>query len=215
MRNEIVETARQFVDCMHGEERSSEKDVMVFFKIVAMAGFEPSLVVPGRLVGNYLDQDGSKTGETYPINTTNPYKVVGQNGCDHYHATGWLDSIVRITGKALDREECIQRVRREIERSMPLEPIKLTAEGDMLKECHPAINTEYLVDHTRDTDAIRMTAGVHAYCRGYLDRVEISATHNALVCRRCHLRVPFPKTAATYGALRGTLALHRGQQKGA
>lgn len=214
MRDQIAVAAEQFVDCVRDTQKDPTKEAAVFFKVVAMAGFEPSRIVPGRIIGDYLEQDGSRTGETYLVNTTNPHKVVGQNGRDHYHATGWLDSMVRIAAKIRDREECIDRVKREIERSIPLDPIQLTTEGDGLEECHPSIDTEYLVDHTRDTDAIRMTAGVHAFCNGYFDRVEISKTHNALVCRKCHLRVPFPKTVTTYGALRGTLVLQRGQQKG-
>lgn len=213
MREQIIEAAEQFVDCVHDGERGPEKEASVFFKVVAAAGFEPSRIAPGRLIGDYLDQDGSRTGETYLINTTSPYKIIGQDGRDHYHATGWLDCMVRMAVKTRDRDECIDRVKREIERSIPLEPIRLTEEGDMLEEYPPPPHNGYLVDHARDTDAIKMTAGVHVRCNGWIDCHETSATHTTLVCRKCHLRVSFPKTITTYGELRGTLALMRSQKR--
>lgn len=213
MQNKIAEVAGQFVDRMRDQDRHLEKEAAVFFKIVAVAGFEPSRVEPGKLVGHYLEQDGSKAGGTYPINTVCLYKVVGQDGRDHYHATGWLNSMVVLAGKVSDREECIVKVGREIERSVPLDPILLTAEGDILEEYPPYGNEGFLVDHTRDEDKINLTAGVHALCNGWVDRHEATKTHNALVCRRCHLRVPFPKSVTTYGGLRAALVFQRAQEK--
>jgi len=39
---------------------------------------------------------------------------------------------------------------------------------------------------------------VHEVCGGFVDFQKISKTHNALVCRKCNLRVPFPIEAITY-----------------
>lgn len=121
--------------------------------------------------------------------------------------------MVVLAGKVSDREECIMKVRREIERSVPLDPILLTAEGDMLEEYPPHGNEGFLVDHTRDEDKVNSTAGVHAHCNGWVDRHETTKTHNALVCRKCHLRVSFPKSVTTYGGLRATLVFQRAQKE--
>lgn len=213
MQNKIAEVAGQFVDCMRDQDRNPKKEAAVFFRIVAVAGFEPSRVEPGKLVGHYLEQDGSRTGDTYPINAVCFYKVVGQDGRDHLCATGWLNSVVVLAGKVSDREECIAKVRCEIERSAPLDPILLTAEGDMLEEYPPHGNEGFLVDHTRDEDKVNSTAGVHAHCNGWVDRHETTKTHNALVCRKCHLRVSFPKSVTTYGGLRAALVFQRAQKE--
>lgn len=210
--DKITEVAGQFVDCIRDERRTPEREASVFFKVLAMAGFEPSRVAPGKLVGHYLEQDGSRTGETYPINTTCLYKVIGQNGSGDYPATGWLDSMVRIAMRIRDREECIVKVRHEIERSIPLDSIQLTAEGDMLEEYPPSRRDErWLVDHARDEDKFGMTAGIHTDCNGWIDRIDTTKTHSTLVCRKCHLRVTFPRHVTTYGALRGTLVFQRAQ----
>ena len=42
----------------------------------------------------------------------------------------------------------------------------------------------------------------HFMCNGFVDIKEVSPTHNALVCRSCHLRVVVPNTVKTFGDLR-------------
>jgi len=177
-----------------------DEEVQILFATVSAAGFNPTKVVPGKLVGHYRDQDGSSTGETYPINGYCPYKVISRDGDDHYHATGWLDRAIYFARRGSDREERVKAIQHEIERSVPMKPIQLTAESDMLREYPPS--GDYFVDHTRDGGALSTCVGVHDFCNCWMDRTRATKTHDAVVCRGCHLRVLFPKEIKTYGQLR-------------
>lgn len=190
-----------------------EDEVKVLLDTVTAAGFDPKKVVFGKLVGDYRDQDGSATGETYPINSLCPYKVIGQGGGVSYHATGWLDQALRrvLYGarRQEDRSEFVEAITTEIRRSVPLEPIQFTVDGDLLREYPPS--GDYFVNHTRDDQQLDSCAGVHDYCRGWVDRGRATKTHDALICRSCHLRILFPKEIKTYGELRGFFKAKIGQ----
>lgn len=184
----------------------SPEEVKVFFDTVTAAGLEPTKVILGRLVGHYLNDENRRSGETYPINRMNPYKVLGREGGDDYFATGWLDEALRIVQRREDHQKLIQTVRQEIQRSIPLKPIQLTVESDMLKEYPPRVNHSYFVDHTHDDSTLSSCVGVHDHCNGWMDRGRSSMTHDVLLCRSCHLRVPFSRDIKTYGELRKVLA---------
>ncbi len=175
-------------------------EIQLLFEVVSVAGFEPREVVLGKLRGNYIEQDGSPTGETYPINDTCPYRVVNQEGGDHYRATKWLDGALKLARSGTNRDQLATSIQKEIERSVPLEPVQLTPEGDFLLELPPEHGC--FVDHARDWSQFKMSAGVHQYCRGWVDRTRVTKAHDVLVCRRCHLRVLFPTAVNTYGELR-------------
>lgn len=181
-------------------KKLTDEELRILFETVSAAGFEPKKIVLGTLVGHYRDEDGD-TGETYPINGFCPYKVVSDND---YHATGWLDRLLQLTIRETDRQKLIKIIQNEIERSVPLKPIQLTPDEDML--CEYPHSKEYLTDHTRDEHKLSSCVGVHCYCRGWMDRVGATKTHDAIICRNCHLRVLFPKKITTYGQLRETLA---------
>lgn len=204
---ETTDVAVAFVDLVlkynwNEVEKLPADEVQILFATVSAAGFNPTKVVPGKLVGHYRDQDGSSTGETYPINSYCPYKVIDQDGDDHYHATGWLDGALSLVKGTRERnlQGQIEMIRHEIERSIPLEPIPLTGDGDFLREYPPSGG--YFVDHTRDTNNLGSCVGVHEFCNSWMDRMRATRTHDAIVCRSCHLRVLFPKEIKTYGELR-------------
>ncbi len=205
---DMIDVAKRFA-YLSKEQRWSDaselpsNDVGVLFTMVTLAGFEPQMLVRGRLHGEYRDQDGA-TGKTYPINATCPYKVIGQGGKDHFHATGWLDNMLVLSMRASTQHDAVKLICHEIERSVPLLPIQLTSDGDRLREYPPS--REYLVDHTRDTHKLPSCVGVHAHCDGWMDRIHTTETLDVLVCRRCHLRVPFFTSIKTYGELRAYLA---------
>ena len=228
MPNETVPVAEQFVDLALRyrqwdlvKELPAE-EMQVLEAIVTAAGFDPKAVVSGKLKGHYRDQDGDSTG-TFPINGLCPFKVVGPKGGDYYFATGWLDCALRrvVYGeirKNESREQLIEIIAAEIERSVPLLPIQLTPEGDMLCECSPLkvefSGLDYFVEHKRDDKNLPGSyspSGVHMHCSGYMERHEATATHDAIVCRKCHLRVLLPKEVKTYGELRQVLAVQRVQ----
>ncbi len=226
MSSKTTDVATQFVDLVLTSdwgrlwaevEELPDNKVQVFFETVAAAGFDPKKVVPGKLVGHYRDQDGSRTGKTYHINKVCPYKVMGmvdQENGDHYFATGWLDCAVRRvlyggTRQKENREQLIATLEAEIERSVPLVPIQLSPEGEMLREYPPAplfAGLEYFVDHTRDSCSLNSCIGIHEYCDGWMDRTPATKTHDAILCRVCRLRVLFPKKVKTFRELRQALA---------
>jgi hypothetical protein len=216
-----VSTASSFVDLVLKHDNWDKirklpaKDVRLLFDIVSAAGFEPREVVPGKLKGDYLDQDGSRTGKTYPINDSCPFTVIDQEDDEDYFATGWLDCAFRrvlfgASRQKESREELITAIAAEIERSVPLPPIQLTRDGDSLSEYPPnplQIDPfEYFIDHTRDDRKLSLCVGVHQHCNGWMDRQSATKTHDALICRRCHIRVLFPKEVVTYGELRQALS---------
>jgi len=190
-----------------GKEDFLPEDVEILFKTVSAAGFEPKSVVPGKLRGDYYNEERRATGETYPINSICPYKVLGETGAD-YRATGWLDSLVRfaIQSRARQNDDIIKMVRTEIARSVPLEPIQLTPDDDKLIEYPPSRTSDYFFDHTRDDHKLTSCVGLHAYCNGWIDRLRATETLDALSCRACRIRVLFPKTIATFGELRNFLS---------
>ena len=217
---DIVSITSRFVDLGLKYKRWDEvktlpaDEMQALFDTVSAAGFDVKKVVLGKLVGHYRDQDGSSTGETYPINGLCPFKVVSQEDGDHYFATGWLDCALRrviygSTRQNEDREKLIKVMTGEIERSVPLAPIQLTPEGDLLREYPPgtlAFGLEYFVDHTRNDRQLSSCVGIHEFCNCWMDRTRATKTHDAIVCRGCHLRVLFPKEVKTYGDLRQALA---------
>ncbi|HBB37497.1 MAG TPA: hypothetical protein DCZ86_05905 [Candidatus Moranbacteria bacterium] len=205
-----TEIAASFVDLALKHDWSKIKELsadeaQILFTTISAAGFEPTKVVPGKLVGHYRDQDGSSTGETYPINGYCPYKVINRDGDDHYHATGWLEGALSFAMRGvINRQESIKVIQHEIERSVPLKPIQLTVDGDFLRE-YPS-SRGYFVDHTRDDREFGSCVGIHDFCNSWMDFMRVTKTHNAIVCRGCHLRVLFPKEIKTYGELRQILA---------
>ncbi len=220
MPSTSTDVATRFVDLTLKYKRWDEvktlpaDEVQILFDIVSAAGFNPKKVTQGKLVGHYRNQDGSSTGKTYPINSLCPFKVTGEDGEDNYFATGWLDCALRrvVYGSPRhndNREKLVEVITEEIERSVPLEPIQLTPEGDLLREYPPStlvFGLEYFVKHTRDENNLGSCVGTHMYCSGWMDRRGATKTHDALVCRHCHLRVLFPKEIKTYGDLRQALA---------
>lgn len=218
MPDQETGVATRFVDLVFTQKTwdkpgaFSEDKTRILFDIVSAAGFSPGKVIPGKLYGNWRDQDGP-TRETYPINSLCPFKVVSREEKDDYLATGWLDCALRLvvygSRENKSREALVKAVAAEIERSIPLTPVPLTPGGDLLCEYPPralAFGFVYFVEHTRDTGELGYCVGVHAYCNGWMDRHRATATHDAISCRSCHLRVLFPKEVKTYGDLRKALS---------
>jgi hypothetical protein len=201
-----LKLAEALVNLGTGSQPFSDAEVQILFNVVKSAGFNPKSIVLGMLRGHCVDQDGSKTGQTFVINGRCPFKVMGEDG-DDYFATGWLNDIV---GLALSytkvRRDLVKAVKKEIERSVPLKPIQITSEGDVLEEYpvspYALVGYQYFVEHTKDSRKIAGCIGVHAHCGGWVDRHSASRAKDTLVCRSCGLRVYFPKKVRTYGGLR-------------
>ena len=179
-------------------------DVKTLLDLVSAAGFEPKEVVPGCIVIPHADE------EKAVVNNNCHFKVLDEDEKNHWQATAWLDQALRhvVLGanqKDTPREQLIEEIRIEIEKSIPLEPIQITSEGDLIGEYPP----EYcgfgsLTTHSRDHNTLGTC--VHKYCNGWVDRKRVTKTNDALVCRACHMRVLFPMEIKTFGELRQALA---------
>ena len=102
----------------------------------------------------------------------------------------------------------LRKIIKKIAQSVPFEPIQLTIEGDYLQECPSSsekINPRFMLDHTRDNHTLDSRIGMHKYCNSWMDRNHATATHDAIICRGCHIRILFPKEVKTYGDLRKAL----------
>lgn len=198
-------------------EKLAADEVQVLLGLVRAAGFKVEAVVFGRLRGDYLEQDGISTGATYPINSFCPFKVTNESGGNHYLATGWLDCALKLAVRRAGeevvedadwRQDRIYALVTVIKESLPLIPVQLTPEGDLLEECPPSLHfggLEYFVKHSRDEDQITGSVGVHKYCGGWMNRNRATENHDSIICSGCHLRVLFPKEVRTYGDLREAL----------
>lgn len=169
----------------------------VVLAVLRDAGFGVTSVVKKKAVGHYRDQDGSRTGETYPLNA-----ATGIDAPEHAGATVWLNGVWGNVRRR-ERDDAASWLAAEIVRSRPLPPIALTAIGETLREYPPQ---DVFGTHARDADSLGSCVGVHDVCGGWMDRKRVSATYDALVCRSCHLRVTIPNGIATYGDLRAYFA---------
>lgn len=199
----IAELFVEVVQCDKNEDNTTLEKELVVCELVSAAGFEISHVVFKKtLHGNYLDQDGVKTGEVYKINKKCPYVVIDKNNNDYYFATGWLDCAWRVA-----KDNNIKRLKEEIERSIHFAPIIIAPEGDTVVEFPPRptdlARYEYFVDHKQDLSELEfLSIGLHNYCGGAIERIRISGDFSTLTCRKCCLRVPIPAKIKTYGELR-------------
>lgn len=212
MQSKIAEVATRFVDFvlenMQGDEIKAfpEGAAQIFFSIASEAGFEPKKVVPGKV----SDERGGLS-----VNEVCPFIVVDKEDKPHYFATGWLDCAVRRVAYGSSRQgegrvKLIEAIFIEIERSIPLAPIWLTPEGDLLRENPPTplfSGLGYFVKHMRDDCEFDSyaTAGIHKFCDGRIDRCRATEKNDVLICRACYLRVLFPREVKTYGQLRQAL----------
>jgi len=157
--------------------------VRVLLSVLKMAGFYPKEIF---------------FGDTF-------LKVIGQDEREDLSSTEWLADI--FTSCFMPHRSMLRKdLRDEFLGSMPLRPIRLTADGALLEEHTTHFLSKHTRKHTRDHDSLPSypaCVGVHRYCGGLMDRYHgHSAFLDALLCRKCGLRVCFPREAEGYGDLR-------------
>lgn len=174
-------------------------EMKVLFSVVHTAGFDLKEIILGEYYTSH------ETQKEYWFLVKNSENQVND------YATMWLrKAIHRVifcqenygnTGRT------VEALRVDIEHSIPLVPIQLTVQGDLLKE-YPVQGVALglsKTNHTRDYDHVGLTPGVHAFCNSWFDRHAATAIYDVLCCRSCYLRVYFPKEVKTYGELRKAL----------
>ena len=180
-----------------------DDEIQIINDLVIAAGFEVGSVTFGKLNGHYLDQDGSRTGETFSINGFCLLKIIDKENQENHRATGWLNYIMEKTvskkKQSVDKKEITEWLSDTVRSSIPLDPILLTKENDLLGEYPP---NGFLDGHTRDNHELQSSVGVHKYCQSWMERKRSSETHDVIFCRSCHLRIAFPREVKTYGQLR-------------
>lgn len=205
--------ALAFVDLVRKHEKEwptikslPEEEEQILRKVLTEVGFRYEALTPGRLVGHYCEQDGSSTGETFPLNELCPFKVTFKRDGrveDHERATQWLNGLMKTAVfssawiRRKEREEAALEVARDMEKSTPLPPIQITGEGDALEDYSPPGFDR----HSRDENEFNSTTR-HGYCGGYMDRRHSNPENDVIVCRQCYLRVSIPNKIKTYGELR-------------
>jgi hypothetical protein len=205
----MKDLARRFVELALSFRSSEWKDVtwlpddkvQILFDVIYCAGFNPERVVPGKLTAFVRDYDGSRTGHTFLTNVLCPYKVIDQRGHDDHIATAWLDmmfsQVVSLKeSPEFSHEKLVEMVYERIERHIPLEPIRLTLDGDYLCEYSSSDR------HLQDDSELDLCIGVHQNCNGFMDRHRATNIHDAISCRKCYLRIVIPREIKTYGDLR-------------
>lgn len=219
MKTEAKTMVEQFVDLVRcGAWRKPEiistSDIHNLFLLVEAAGFNPKMIVEGKVTSGYIEQDDpNREWHEYTINSLCPFKVVRQDDSDDRFATGWLDAIFSLAGASgsfmYNRKEAIKMIEEKIKQSTPLRPILLTQDGDVLQDFpnreQSRVGSEYFVDHIHDDHKLKSQTGIHAFCGGKVYIRRVTADHRALYCEECHLRVTFPLGVKTYGELRDVM----------
>ena len=213
MSEQIREVATRFVDVVlrydwnNIEGGLKDRDeIQTLFDIVNIAGFCPTRVVLGRVMGYEGFRFGCMLNRPAILC---PYKVVGKDDHvdeDNIPASIWLNtmfgSIIYSDKKAEDaRNQLISTIIKEVEDVIPLEPIQITLDGDFLD-----VPLGQGFKRPRDNDEFGLCIGTHQFCGGSINRGRATHTHDVIVCGRCYLRILIPREIETYGDLRRALA---------
>ena len=187
----------------------SEEDAPIIEKVVELAGYEVKRLELGKLVHQYRSEGNN---HSFIVNKSCPFIVVNQEGINDPIATARLDSIFSLATALRvsenDRVEKEMLLLKELKQMLPIQPIHLTADGDILMDQPSPIvllsdRFEFPVYVIQDEDEISSSvAGIHKYCGGIIECMQVTEKHKALVCRKCHLRILTPKEINTYGELR-------------
>lgn len=158
------------------------------------------------VIGQVLESSGQKI-----LNDCCPCRVVTTDEEDSYHATGWLNDLVKnvfVWTTRQGRDKAILNCLLEMKRAVPLEPVILTARGDLLVEVVRRNGNSFLIDHVSEKDEIGCGChvGLHKHCGGILKRISINPKRDALICSLCKLKVDFVRSVKTYADLRQNLA---------
>lgn len=207
-----MEIVQRFVDFaegyVHSDGRvlkSDEKQTML--DILTEAGFAPTDLIPGVLTGHYRDEDCRMTGQTFSYNSQCPFRMTGDDSADEIEATKWLNHVFVIAANkersARTKAERVNVIVAAVERSIPLEPIKLTSDGDFLVEHNYRPG---LKDHCTDENGLPSVIGYHKECGGRMKFLPTRPNCYVAVCESCFLRIEYPTTCQTYGDLRAALA---------
>jgi hypothetical protein len=126
-------------------------------------------------------------------------KVTGSRNDER--ATRWLADAWKKANDGADLQEAFISVQKLLEETAPLKPILLTEFDEHIIGIEPE---DPCGRQPRDEDPLPTErVGIHEYCGGTFNSHEISASHFAIVCDKCRLRISMSKKYKTYAGLRG------------
>lgn len=97
-------------------------------------------------------------------------------------------------------QKAIERLRELIAKSISLEPITLTDEGDRFIQTDPPGLHD---NHLRDDMSVKNVSGIHQTCGGVIRFIQTTETRITAVCDKCFLRVPIASSSTlTFAHLR-------------
>jgi hypothetical protein len=164
-------------------------------------------------------KEAEECPERFPQEFAFPFLVRQETGGGvSKAATAWLDRAYKAVRKSsVDGVAAFQAVIDLIFRIIPLDPIRITKEGDLLvdKDGGMAVkegDSGYVLEICclRDHDPLPKKGkmvGTHYLCGGPLMVRESNPEQDALCCYGCFLRITIPKGLATYGDLRKAAGL--------
>lgn len=178
------------VECMSDDEL---RIVLMFLEVM---GTNVQRIHVGRLPQCEIGQ-----GSQFPI-------IVLQQSGESPEVTTWLQTVVDdiLTVYA---GQPVLALRRMLSTMLPMRPIQLTLDGDMLVQRFVSSRKRPV----RATDTLLQPVGLHDCCFGKIERMRSSKEKDALLCHQCGLRVTFQncidaydgQEVATYGQLRDRL----------
>ncbi len=191
-----------FLDVIEGKIESQEERQAITRRIVEMAGYEIVSLENGKVYGReILDVDESRS---FVANPLSELRVLGID--ENSEPSCYLEMLWRRAAGLLKhpgREEALSYLNNEVTSHVgPFKPVVVSTLGEMISETFSQ-NYKHDGEETRLANSGRITHGI---CRSYVDLKLISPTHNALVCRGCHMRIPIPMEVETIGQLRAHFA---------
>lgn len=185
----------KFVALLSGDLGLASEETDIVQALLKRGGFDVVTLAKDKVMGSRLiSQDES---EPYLANPTSGYRAVDQFATTE--PSSWLEMFWRRTlglVRSGKQQEAISFLQEQFRKCRPLVPVVVNIYGDTFKEPYRQAG------ENRSTNGSKISTLVHAYCGGWADLKTSSPSHQALLCRKCHLRLPVPTEVTTWGELR-------------
>ena len=189
------EELESFLDLFDDKKRlPSPKRLKLTRQLVEAAGYEIVVFEPGNVHGRNIT--GPDESESYVANPITKLRVCSHD--DNTEPSIWLEQLTsRLSGviRHQGREAAAEKLTESLSKPGPFKPVVISKFGETICETFSQNLTHSGDDHS-------LSLVTHMVCQCYVDLKSVSPSHNALVCRGCHMRVVIPKSLATVGDLR-------------
>lgn len=186
----------KFLDVIEEKIESEEERHAIIRTIVEMAGYDIVTFEKGTVHGREIvDVDESRS---FVANPLSELRILGLD--ENSEPSCYLEMLWRRAAGLLrhpGRDEALTYLEKELTTHVgPFKPV-------IVSEINEMIRAGFSQNYTHSGDGTKLKNSlVHAICSSYVDFKSVSPTHNVLVCRGCHMRIPIPKEIETIGDLR-------------